>query len=109
MVYIYIYIYIYIYMLQKNYKTFKTHFYVVKNFQNSLKNNNNTLYTSKQPLMMAYEGSESSRDNFGLFIYQLQLETKTLIRKLERILNKLYRQNLSLLFNEICLNELLHI
>ena len=28
-----------------------------------------------------------------------------LIRKLERILIKLYRQNVSLLFNQICLNE----
>ena len=46
-------------------------------------------YTSKQPLMMAYEGSESARDNFGEFIYQFQPEIKTLIRKLERILNKL--------------------
>ena len=50
--------------------------------------------------MMAYEGSETSRDNFVKFIYQFQPETKTLIWKLERILNKLYRQNLSLLFNE---------
>ena len=55
--------------------------------------------------MMAYEGSESARDKFRKFIYQFQHETKTLIRKLERILNKLYRQNLSLLFNETCLNE----
>ena len=45
--------------------------------------------------MMAYEGSESARENFGKFIYQFQPETKTLIKKLERILNKLYRQNLS--------------
>ena len=67
--------------------------------------NTHILYTSKQLLMMAYEESESTRDNFGKFIYQLQPETKTLIRKLERILNKLYRQNLSLLFNETCLNE----
>ena len=44
-------------------------------------------------------------DHFEKFIYQFQLETKTLIRKLERILNKLYRQNFSLLFNETCLNE----
>ena len=50
--------------------------------------------------MMAYEGSESARDNFRKFIYQFQPETKTLIRKLEMILNKQYRQNLSLLFNE---------
>ena len=40
--------------------------------------------------------------NFGKFIYQFQPETKTLIRKLDRILIKLYRQNLSLLFNETC-------
>ena len=55
--------------------------------------------------MMAYQGSESAWDNFGKFIYQYQPETKTLIRKLERILNKLYRQNLSLLFNKTSLNE----
>ena len=41
--------------------------------------------------MMAYEGSENAWDNFGKFINQLHPETKTLIRKLERILNKLYR------------------
>ena len=43
---------------------------------------------------MAYERSESTWDNFGKFIYQFQPETNTLIRKHERILNKLYRQNL---------------
>ena len=51
--------------------------------------------------MMVYEGSESAQDTLGKFIYQFQPETKTVIRKLERILNKSYRQNLSLLFNEI--------
>ena len=50
--------------------------------------------------MMAYKGSKSTRDNFGKFIHQFQPETKTLIRKLERILIKLYRQNVSLLFNQ---------
>ena len=50
--------------------------------------------------MMAYEGSESARDNFGKFIHQFQPETKTLIRKLERVLIKLYRQNVSLPFKE---------
>ena len=54
---------------------------------------------------MANEVSESDRDNFGKFIHQFQGETKTLIRKLERILIKLYRHNVSLLFNETCLNE----
>ena len=33
-----------------------------------------TPYTSKQPLMMAYEVSESARDNFVKFIYQFQLK-----------------------------------
>ena len=40
---------------------------------------------------------------FGKFIHQFQPETKTLIRKLERILIKSYRQNVSLLFNQTCL------
>ena len=35
---------------------------------------NNTLYTCKQPLMMAYKGSKSARDNFGKFIHQFQPE-----------------------------------
>ena len=52
--------------------------------------------------MMSYERSESARDNFGKFIHQFQPETKTLIRKLERILIKSYRQNVSLLFNQSC-------
>ena len=50
----------------------------------------------QQPLMMVYETFKSARDNFGKFIHQFQGETKTLIRKLERILIKLYRQNGSL-------------
>ena len=43
----------------------------------------------KQPLMMAYEGSKSARNNFGKFIHQFHPETKKLIRKFERILIKL--------------------
>ena len=35
---------------------------------------------------MADERSESVQDNFDKFIHQFQPETKTLIRKLERIL-----------------------
>ena len=56
--------------------------------------------------MQATSGrSKSSPDDFGKFIHQFQPETKTLIRKLERILIKLYRQNVFLLFNQTCLNE----
>ena len=50
-------------------------------------------YTCKQPLMIAYERSERSRDNFGKVIHQFQLETKTL----ERILINSYRQNASII------------
>ena len=52
---------------------------------------------------MAYEGSESAWNNFGKFMYQFQPETKRVIRKLERILDKVYRRNLSLLSNETCI------
>ena len=55
--------------------------------------------------MMANERSESTRDNFGKFLSQLQLKTNTLVMELERILIKLYRQNASLLFNQTGLNE----
>ena len=55
--------------------------------------------------MMAYEMSEIARNNFGRFIHQFQPETKTLIRKLEKILIKLYRQNVSLLFNQAYSSE----
>ena len=50
--------------------------------------------------MMVYEGSESARGNFGKFIYQFQIKTKTLIGKLERILIKFYGRNVSLQFNK---------
>ena len=58
--------------------------------------------------MMAYEGPESARDNFGKFIHQFQRETKTLIRKLERVLIKLYWQNVSLQFNQTHTHTLTH-
>ena len=51
------------------------------------------------------ERSESDRENFGKFIHQFQPDTKTLIRKLERILIKLYTQKVSLLFNQTSLTE----
>ena len=42
---------------------------------------------------MDYEKSEIARDNFGKFIHQFPPEARTLLRKLERILIKLYKQN----------------
>ena len=55
--------------------------------------------------MMAYEGSESARDNFGKFIYQFQPETKTLIRKLEMTSNKLYRKKNLYLMKRVCVRS----
>ena len=52
-------------------------------------------------IYMTYEGSESAREQFGEFIYQLQPKIKALVRKLERILIKLYRQHMPLSFNKI--------
>ena len=49
--------------------------------------------------MMAYERFESAQDNFGKFVHHFQPETK----KLEKILIKLYKQNL--LFNQTWINE----
>ena len=84
-----------------HYNSFKTA-YLKTSFKICLKR---TLYTCKQPLKMAYGKSESIEDNFGKFIHQFTPETKTLIRKLDRIFKKLYRQNVFLLFDQICLNE----
>ena len=55
--------------------------------------------------MIAYERSESAWDNFGKRFHQFQPENKTLIKKLERILIKLYRQKVSLLLNQTRLNK----
>ena len=57
---------------------------------------------------MAYEKCESARDNFGKFIYQFQSKIKTLTRKLERILIKSYRQNMSSLINQTCIHTHTH-
>ena len=43
--------------------------------------------------MMAYKESKSAEDNFGKFIYKLQPKSKALVRRLERILIKIYKQN----------------
>ena len=53
------------------------------------------------------DGQWKVRKYWGKFIQLFQPESKTLIRKLERILIKLFWQNvsLSLLFNQTCLNE----
>ena len=39
--------------------------------------------------MVAYEGYESSRDNFGKFTYQLQHKTRALVRNFKKDPNKI--------------------
>ena len=49
------------------------------------------------------KGDIATRDNFGKLLHQLEPKTKILVRKLERILIKWNRQNVSLSFNQTCL------
>ena len=42
----------------------------------------------RKGLIIAYESSERARENFGKFIKQFHPNTKTLVRKFERILIK---------------------
>ena len=66
------------------------------------------------PLKMVSEEIESTWENenkscekrkFGFFLNQFPATTKKLIRQLERIKMKINRQNMSILFNNICINE----
>ena len=52
---------------------------------------------------MAYEGSESAREKFGEFFYQLKPEIKTADRKFEIIFKNYLDMSIS--FNQACLNE----
>ena len=60
------------------------------NNQDKFCQNNLSNFLSSFPMNVLVSGR-----NFGKFIYHIQPETKTLIRKLQRILNKLYKQNFS--------------
>ena len=60
-------------------------------------------------LMMTYEKFENAQDNLGKFINKLQPKTKIFVRKLERILIRLYRQNVSLLFNQTCIYKYIYL
>ena len=47
-------------------------------------------YTCKQFLIIIYKMSLRTRDKFGKFISRFERKTKTLFRKLKRILIKFY-------------------
>ena len=95
------YIYIYIYVWLNNKDTFFLYIFI-KILSSFLIN---VLVSGWNWWMIFTKIVPSAFGHFGKFIRQFQPETKTLIRKLEKILMKLYRKNVSLLFNQICLNE----
>ena len=58
-------------------------------------------------LMMALEEHQSTWEpvKYGKFVSQFLLDIKTTIQQFERIETKICRQRLSVIFNQICLNE----
>ena len=57
--------------------------------------------------MMAQSRVESTRDtyNHGQYINQFPPNTIKVIREFERIQKKICRHKMSIMFNEICINE----
>ena len=57
--------------------------------------------------MMAQSRAESTRDtyNYGQYINQFPPNTIKVIREFERIQKKICRHKMSIIFNEICINE----
>ena len=57
--------------------------------------------------MMAQSRAESTRDiyNYGQYMNQFPPNTIKAIREYERIQKKICRQKMSIMFNEICINE----
>ena len=58
-------------------------------------------------LMMAQSRTESTRDtyNYGQYINQILPNTIKVIREFERLQKKICRYKMSIVFNEICINE----
>ena len=56
---------------------------------------------------MAQSRQESTRDtyNYGQYINQFPPNTIKVIREFERIQKKICRHKMSIMFNEICINE----
>ena len=57
--------------------------------------------------MMAQSRAESTRDtyNYGQYINQFPPNTIKVIREFEQIQKKICRHKMSIMFNEICINE----
>ena len=57
--------------------------------------------------MMAQSRAESTRDtyNYGQYLNQFPLNTIKVIREFARIHKRICRHKISIMFNEICINE----
>ena len=57
--------------------------------------------------MMAQSRAESTRDtyNYGQYLNQFSPNTIKVIREFERIQKRICRHKMSIMFNEICINE----
>ena len=57
--------------------------------------------------MMAQSRAESTRDtyNYGQYLNQFPPNTIKVIREFERIQKKIYWHKMSIMFNEMCINE----
>ena len=66
-----------------------------------------TPFVTDSPLMMAQSRAESTRDtyNYGQYLNQFPSNTIKVIREFERIQKKICRHKMSIMFNEICINE----
>ena len=65
------------------------------------------IFVIDPPLMIAQSQAESTRDtyNYGQYINQFPPDTIKAIREYEQIQKKICRQKMSIMFNEICINE----
>ena len=75
------------------------------------KNKSYITFEIAPPLMMAQSRAESTRDtyNYGQYINQFLPNTIKAIREYERIQKKICRQEISIMFNEICINNISNI
>ena len=71
------------------------------------KNKSYINFVIDSPLMMAQSRAESTRDtyNYGQYLNQFPPNTIKVIREFERIQKKICRHKMSIMFNEICINE----
>ena len=91
----------------RNNKMLQQHTSINKHLQVVMYMQRSRHFCSIHTLMMAQDRVESTRltISYGSFINQFPLDTIKSIRQLERTFTKICRQNISILFNEICINE----